>query len=148
MKKPNVDEYLQEGIYGSRQTKPGERKRYLGTLRERVILVLTKGQVMQEVGIEELSQEMKQHKDAQLLLNGEVSYRFRKPYRQLADQHSIHHTEVSNQESETDIGAILYVDYAIEKENIHVETKEEPKEENEESSGVKGFLKSLFKNSN
>ncbi|MFG6150156.1 YueI family protein [Halobacillus sp. B23F22_1] len=148
MKKTNVDEYLQEGIYGTRQTKPGERKRYLGTLRERIILILMKGQVMQEAGIEELSQEMKRHKDAKLLLNGEVSYRFRKPYRQLADQHSIHHTEVSNQESDTDIGAILYVDYAIEKENIHMKKKKEVKEVENKNSGVKGFLKSLFKSSN
>ncbi|WP_431801182.1 YueI family protein [Halobacillus andaensis] len=145
MKKANVDDYLQEGIYGSRQTKPAERKKYLGTLRERVVLVLTKGQVMQEEGIEEFAGQMKQHKDASLLLNGEISYRFRKPYRSLADEHNIHHTTVSDQEMDTDIGAVLTVDYAIEKEQIHVQPKEAPKEDHEKSGGIKGFLKSLFK---
>ncbi|MCP3028565.1 YueI family protein [Halobacillus sp. A5] len=147
MKKQDVDDYLQEGIYGGRQTKPGERKQYLGTLRERIVLVLTKGQVMQEAGVEELKEKMKEHKDAQLLLNGEVSYRFRKPYRNIADQYDIHHTTISNHETDTDAGAILTVGYAIEKEDIYLETKEEPREVNRENKGVIGFLKSLFKSS-
>lgn len=70
MKKRNVDDYLQEGIYGTPETKPSERKQYLGTIRERVILVLTKGQVMQGTAKKELSSRMKQYKDATLLLNG------------------------------------------------------------------------------
>ncbi|KHE67340.1 YueI family protein [Halobacillus sp. BBL2006] len=145
MKKPNVEDYLQEGIYGSRQTKPLERRRYLGTLRERVVLALTKSQVMQEKGLDEMSQKMKEHKDSQLLLNGKISYRFRKPYNQLADQNDIHCTAVSNQETDTDLGAILAVDYPIEIENIHVETIEAPKKESPQKKGWKGFFKSLFK---
>ncbi|MFC7063194.1 YueI family protein [Halobacillus seohaensis] len=145
MKKANVDDYLQEGIYGSKETKPSERKKYLGTLRERVVLVLTKSQVMQEVGLEELSKRIKEHKDSKLLLNGEISYRFRKPYKSLANQNDIHTTTVSNQENETDLGAILTVDYAVEKENIHVEIKETPERESREKGGWKEFFKSLFK---
>ncbi|WP_082235366.1 YueI family protein [Halobacillus massiliensis] len=145
MKKPNVDDYLQEGIYGSRQTKPAERKQYLGTLRERIVLVLTKGQVMQKQGINELSQAMKKHKDAKLLLNGKVSYRFRKPYRQIAAKNSIQHTTVSNQEAETDVGAVLTVDYAIEKEDVELKIEKVSKDEGNQEGGIKGFLSSLFK---
>ncbi|MCP3029858.1 YueI family protein [Halobacillus sp. A1] len=148
MSKENVDDYLQEGIYGSRQTKPGERKMYLGTLRERIILLLSKSEVMQQDGLDELEKQMKVHKDASLLLNGEVTYDFRRPYRQLANKNNIHTTTVSNQETETDVGAILTVDYAIEKEDIHIETKAPPKEESEPEGGFKAFLKSLFKPSN
>ncbi|WP_173917632.1 YueI family protein [Halobacillus sp. Marseille-Q1614] len=145
MKKPNVDDYLQEGIYGSRQTKPAERKRYLGTLRERVVLVLTKGQVMQKAGLNELSQAMKEYKDAKLLLNGKVSYRFRKPYRKVADQNRIRHTTVSNQDAETDLGAILTVDYAIEKDEVELKTPEKSESESSKEGGLTGFIKSLFK---
>ncbi|PEQ58519.1 hypothetical protein CN470_23610, partial [Bacillus cereus] len=43
----NVEDYLQEGIYGQKQNKPEERNMYLTTLRERVEIALTIGQVMQ-----------------------------------------------------------------------------------------------------
>lgn len=145
MKKPNMEDYLQEGIYGSRETKPGERKKFLGTLRERVLLALTKGQVMQELGKEELSDNMKQHPEAKLLLNGEVSYRFLSPYKDIADKQGIHHTTISDQETETDLGAVLTLDYAIEKETITIEGKEREREGSSEEEGMKGFFKSLFK---
>lgn len=136
--KKDVDDYLQEGIYGAKQTKPSERKKYLGTLRERVVLVLTNGQLVHEQGLEELKQAMKEHRDATLLLDRQVSNRFRKPYRQLADEMGIHHTTVDNQEVKTEMGAVLAVDYAIDKDTITVEeTSPQPKEE-------KGFWKSLF----
>ncbi|CDQ21543.1 Uncharacterized protein YueI [Halobacillus karajensis] len=144
MKKPDMEDYLQEGVYGSRQTKPGERKRYLGTLRERVLLALTKGQVMQELGKKEMQGLMKEHPDAKLLLNSEVSYRFLSPFKDLAEEQEIHHTTISNQESETEFGAVLTLDYAIEKEKVRIE---EPRQEEKtsEEEGVKGFLTSLFK---
>lgn len=147
MKKPDVEDYLQEGIYGSRETKPSERRRFLGTLRERIVLMLTKSQVMQEAGLDELSQQMNEHKDAKLLLNGEISYRFRKPYSHLADQFGIHTTSVSDQETDTDVGVLLVVDYPIEKEKVEVETNElpSPEEKSHRDKGLKGILKSLFK---
>ncbi len=145
MKKPDMEEYLQEGIYGSRQTKPGERKQYLGTLRERVVIALTRGQVMQELGMEEVEENMIKHQDAKLLLNGEVSYRFLSPYKDLADQHGIHHTTISNQESETDLGAVLTLNYAIEKEDITIKEEENKEQDSSKEDGLKGFFKSLFK---
>ncbi|MGI8313661.1 YueI family protein [Halobacillus mangrovi] len=147
MKKPDVEDYLQEGIYGSRETKPSERRRFLGTLRERIVLMLTKAQVMQEAGMDELSQQMREHKDSKLLLNGKISYQFRKPYSRLADQYGIHTTSVSDQETDTDVGVLLVVDYPIEKEKIEVEISEpcSPEEETQKDKGLKGILKSLFK---
>ncbi|SFK37488.1 Uncharacterized protein YueI [Halobacillus dabanensis] len=145
MKKPNMEDYLQEGIYGSRETKPGERKKFLGTLRERALLTLTKGQVMQELGNEELAENMKQYPEAKLLLNGNVSYRFLSPYMDIADKYNIHHTTISNQESETDLGAVLTLDYAIEKETVTIEVEEKEKKDSTGENGMKGFFKSLFK---
>jgi uncharacterized protein YueI len=145
MKKPDMEDYLQEGIYGSRETKPGERKKFLGTLRERALIALTKGQVMQELGKEELSDNMKQHPEAKLLLNGNVSYRFLSPYKDIADKQGVHHTTISNQQSETDLGAVLTLDYAIEKETITIEVEEKKKKDSTEEDGMRGFFKSLFK---
>ncbi|MCA0970575.1 YueI family protein [Halobacillus litoralis] len=136
--KKDVDDYLQEGIYGPKEINPSERRKYLGTLRERIVLVLTNGQLVQGEGLAELEKAMKEYPDATLLLDRQVSNRFRKPYRQLANKHRIQHTTVDNQEVETDVGAVLAVDYAVEKEDITVTEKAEKKEEK------KGFWKSLF----
>ncbi|RWZ54449.1 DUF1694 domain-containing protein [Halobacillus fulvus] len=144
MKKPDVDDYLQEGIYGTKETKPGERKRFLGTLRERIVVALTKGQVMQKKGLDEVDALMKEYPNAKLLLNGEISSRFYKPYRTAANKHGIRHTTVYNQESDTDIGAVLALDEAIEKEEIWIDTSTDENSEKEER-GIKGFFKSLFK---
>ncbi|MYL21733.1 DUF1694 domain-containing protein [Halobacillus litoralis] len=140
MKKPDLEDYLQEGIYGSRETNPGERREFLGTLRERILLALTNGQVMQEEGFEELEKEMSRWPKATLLLNGEISYRFLSPLKDLADKHNIHHTTISNQETETEYGAVLTLDYAVEKEEIHYH----PPVEQEEAPERKSFLKRWF----
>ena len=48
MPKPNIDDYLNQGIYGTKETNPDERRQFLGTLRERIEVALTQGQVMEE----------------------------------------------------------------------------------------------------
>ncbi|MFG6120547.1 YueI family protein [Thalassobacillus sp. B23F22_16] len=143
--KKDVDDYLQEGIYGAKETKPAERKRFLGSLRERIVFALTKGQVMRKKGLAELEAELKKHPDAKLLLNGNISYRFLKEYRLLADKYGVHSTSISNREAETDIGAVLTYDHAIDKEQIFLAEKEETKEGNKsEAASITHFLKKIF----
>ncbi len=55
----NVEDYLQEGIYGQKQNKPEERNMYLTTLRERVEIALTIGQVMQSNVYSEVASSMR-----------------------------------------------------------------------------------------
>ncbi|SDM91581.1 YueI family protein [Sediminibacillus halophilus] len=125
MSKENMDNYLEEGMYGAKQTKPSERKRYLGTLRERILLALKKSQVMQQKGLEELAAEMETNPDARLLLNGKISSRFFKEYKKLARQHNIHYTAVTNKQAETDIGLILTSKTAVDRKTIFIEKEEE-----------------------
>ena len=44
----NVEDYLKQGMYGPKETNPDERRKYLGTLRERIEMALTKAQVMEK----------------------------------------------------------------------------------------------------
>ena len=62
--KHDVDEYLQQGIYGIKEIKPEERKKYLGTLRERVIAVLYQSQVLEKEVYPEIAQLIKKHPKA------------------------------------------------------------------------------------
>ena len=81
--KKEIDDYLNEGIYGIKETKASERKEFLGTLRERTILALTEGEVVQQKGIKQLEEAMKSYPDASLRFSGEVTMRFFKPTRRL-----------------------------------------------------------------
>jgi uncharacterized protein YueI len=128
MGKKNVDDYLTEGMYGTRRPKEAERQIFLGTLKERIVIALTIGQVMTDSGLSELEKAMKKHcKDTQLLINGNVSYRFLTEEKALANKYKIPYTVISNEEVETDIGAVLTYSYAINKENIFIEEESETK---------------------
>ncbi|WP_053217531.1 YueI family protein [Virgibacillus senegalensis] len=146
MSKRNMEDYLEEGLYGAKQTKPAERKKYLGTLRERILLALKKSQVMQQQGFAELEAEMKAHPNAKLLLNGKINSRFFKAYKKLAKQHNIAYTSVTNNEADTDIGAVLTSNSAVDRESIFVEEKEQQSasQQKDTPQGVKARFKKWF----
>ncbi|RDW21152.1 DUF1694 domain-containing protein [Oceanobacillus arenosus] len=129
MSNKSVDDYLTDGIYGTRLPKDDERKQFLGTLRERIVIALTIGQVMTDKGLGKLEEAMKNNTQAKLLINGHVANKFLKEEKALADKYHIPYTTITDEESETDIGAVLTYDYAIDKEDIFIkeEVENEPK---------------------
>jgi len=146
MTKKNVEDYLTEGMYGVRRPKEHERIRFLGTLRERIVIALTIGQVMSDSGLQKLEEAMKQHPNTRLIMNGHVSYRFLSEEKKLAKRYHIPYTTVTNEESNTEIGAVLTYDHAINKEEIFI--KEKPKDKREEKEQEKSFfsfIQRLFK---
>lgn len=151
MSKKNVDDYLQEGMYGTRLPNESERKMYLGTLRERVAFALTIGEVMSNKGLSELEHQLKQHPKAKLLMNGNIPYRFLKEEKALADRFSVTHTTVSNQENDTKIGLVLTYPYAVDIEQIYLndmkDTPAQAEKEEKSAEPSKGFIskiKNLF----
>lgn len=143
MDKRGVEDYLTDGIYGVRRPKEAERIQFLGTLRERIVLALTIGQVMTDNGLTHLEKAMKENKDTKLLINGHVSYRFLKEEKTLANKYNIPYTTITNEESDTNIGAVLTYDHAIDKEDIFM--KEEPREEEKELPEASGTFISKLK---
>lgn len=146
----NVEDYLNEGIYGKRRPKEAERLQYLGTLRERIVLALTIGQVMTDSGVDALDEAMKKHPDTTLLINGRVSHRFLQREKAVANKHNVPYTVISNEEVETDIGAVLTYDHAVNIENIFLEEKkadeESEQKSKEENKSFFSRLKNRFKN--
>jgi uncharacterized protein YueI len=125
LKKPSVDEVLQQGIYGPLETKPEERRKFLGTLRERIIIALKKSQVGETKIYPQVEQEMRKNPKAHLLLNGTMNYGDLSKYVKLASKYKMEHTIVTNKDYETEIGLVLALDYAIDKEEIYI-TKKAP----------------------
>ncbi|RKQ33227.1 YueI family protein [Oceanobacillus halophilus] len=146
MSDKDVNDYLTEGMYGTRLPKEEERKKFLGTLRERIVLALTIGQVMTDKGIEKLEDAMKQNKKAKLLINGHVDTRFMTEEKKLANKYNIPYTIIRNEENNTDIGAVLTYDYAIDKEDIFLEESvEEVTDKKEDTEKKQGSLLSKMK---
>ncbi|WP_033826834.1 YueI family protein [Bacillus andreraoultii] len=146
---PNLEDYLNQGVYGKKEINPEEKRKFLGTFRERIVVALTVSQLYKPTVYDEVEQAMKSNRGAKLLLNGSVDYQFLSKYVKIANDYQISFTIVENKEHDTEIGLVLAYDYAVDKENIFVADEQEPdpKEEGdskEESSGVKGFFKSLF----
>ncbi|MFB1050257.1 YueI family protein [Paraliobacillus sp. JSM ZJ581] len=124
--KKDVEDYLQEGIYGAKEINPSERKSFLGTLRERVVFVLTKGEVMKGKGIKELEKKMIKNPKAKILLNGNITFRFFKPYRQIASKHNTLYTTVNNRDAESDYGLVLTYDHAVDYSDEDIIFQETP----------------------
>lgn len=121
--KNNVDEYLKQGIYGMKEVKPDERKKFLGTLRERVVAVLYQSQVSEKVIYPEIVQLIKKHPKACLFLNGNMTDAYLSKYVELATLHKIRYKIVFNKDYNTDLGLVLAEDTAINQENIYIEKK-------------------------
>ncbi|WP_337248196.1 YueI family protein [Bacillus sp. USDA818B3_A] len=120
LERKTVEDVLQQGIYGPLETKPEERRKYLGTLRERIIIALTQSQVAEEKTYPQVEQSMKEYPKAQLLLNGNMAYEELSKYVKLAAKNKIGHKIVTNKEHETDIGLVLAMSSAIDKEEIYI----------------------------
>lgn len=142
MKKTTVDEVLQQGMYGHLETKPDERRKYLGTLRERIVVALNKSQVAEDHVYPQVEQAMKEYPGAHLLLNGNMSYEELSKYVKMAAKNKIEHKIVTNKEHDTEIGLVLAMSQAIDKEDIFI-TKKVPVPEPQQVK--KGFFAKLFK---
>jgi uncharacterized protein YueI len=143
LKKTTVDEVLQQGIYGPLETKPDERRKFLGTLRERIVLALTKSQVGESTVYPQVEQHMKKKPQSHLFLNGNMNYEALSKYVKLATKYKIEHTIVTNKEHDSEIGLVLAMDHAIDKEDIYI-TKKVPAQLQEVKKS-KGFFSKIFK---
>jgi uncharacterized protein YueI len=138
-----VDEYLQQGIHGAKQTKPDERRRFLTTIRERVVIALTQAQVMKK-GVEpEVAKLMDENLKAHLFLNGNIPYSYLSKYIKEAEKRDIEFTIVTNKEYDSELGLVLAYDYAIDKEDIYLSKK--PTVTPVQTEEKKGFFSGLGK---
>ncbi|WP_078431152.1 YueI family protein [Metabacillus halosaccharovorans] len=142
-----LDEYIQQGIHGPREINPDERKKFLGTLRERVVVVLTKSQVREPGTYKEVEYLMQNNKQATLFLNGNMNYSYLSDYIKLANKVGNKFSLSTNKEHDSDLGLVLAYDHAVNIEDIYIskqeKTEQKEKEEHNENSVIR-FFKKLF----
>ncbi|WP_246943279.1 YueI family protein [Bacillus pinisoli] len=142
--KPSIDEYLQQGIYGTKEIKPEERNKFLGTLRERVVVVLTQPQVREPGTYKEVEDLIKEHTKATLYLNGNMDYKYLSDYMSLSSKYGTNYSIVTNKKINTELGLVLAYDYAVEKENIYITQNDDRASDKQEQNLFSKFFKNLF----
>lgn len=147
LSKKTVDDYIEQGIYGKKEINPEERRKFLGTLRERIVVALSTSQVRAKVIYPQVEEEMKNNQKAVVYLNGNVAYSYLSKYIKLAQKHKLLYTVVTNKEYNSEVGLVLAYDYAIDREKIYItETSEHPtvNEKEREKKGKLSFWKKFF----
>ncbi|RRN67858.1 DUF1694 domain-containing protein [Peribacillus simplex] len=144
MSRLKVEDYLEQGIYGPKEIKPGERREFLGTLRERVVIVLKKSQVFEMNVYPEIEQMMKRHPRSNLFLNGQMDYQYLGKYIKLAISHNIPYKIVLNKDHNSDLGLVLAENNAINNEVIYIEKQNQAIQVIKKKS-VKAFFKRWIK---
>ena len=114
----SVEDILEQGIHGVKEINPAERKKFLGTLRERIVIALLQSEVRAKAIDPKVNSLFEAHKDAKLFLNGNVAYADLSKYMKAANKYNIAYTIVNNKEYNSEIGLVLAYDYAIDQENI------------------------------
>ncbi|MFB4164165.1 YueI family protein [Alteribacillus sp. JSM 102045] len=137
----DVNDYIEQGIYGPKETKPDEKRRFLGMYRERILLALTKEQVMEKGTYSEVEDVLQSHSDVVMVVNGKLGYTALSPYTKIASKYGVHAKRVTNMDNKTDIGLVLAKDYAVDKESIFIETK---KEDQKTKTEKKPWWKRIF----
>ncbi|MGP7819436.1 YueI family protein [Niallia sp. 01092] len=146
MSNPNLDDYLQQGMYGSKETKPEERRQFLGTLRERVVVALKQSQVREDGVYNEVKEVIKNNAGAKLFLNGHLDYAYLSKYIKIADGNKMEYTIVTNKNYVSEIGLLVAYDHAIDKEEIYISNMtQENDAAKEEKKGFFSSLGSFFK---
>ncbi|MCG7345693.1 YueI family protein [Sporosarcina sp. ACRSL] len=142
----NIDDYIQKGIYGPKETKPDERRKFLGTTREQIVIVLTQEQVREKGIYSQVEDAIKENRKALLLLNGNIHYKVLLKYTKIASKYNVPYRYVTNKNHTTEIGLVLKHDYAVNKDEIFVKKEvvaEEPQQSN--NKGLLSKLARLFK---
>ncbi|PKG25140.1 YueI family protein [Niallia nealsonii] len=146
MSNPNVDDYIKQGVYGAKETKPEERREFLGTLRERVVIALKQSQVLEDCVYEEVENAIKSSIGAKLYLNGHLDYAYLSKYIKVANTYKMEYTMVTNKDYVSEIGLLVAYGHAIEKAEIFVSKNKETEDQQQtEKKGLFSSLGSLFK---
>lgn len=116
-----LERTISVGIQGAPELKLEEKLRYLGEFRERVLKLLTKGQIMKNSVYQEIIDALKDKRATKMLLHGDVDYRFRNKYQKIAAQIGKPYTVIHNSQLKGNTGLVIASDQAVDIENILLE---------------------------
>lgn len=111
-----AEQRIQDSMHGPRTLKPDEQHHYLGTFRERVYLTISVAQVKQQDWSTTITTVMKQHPQAQLIINGNLPGQLTHPYQLIAIKTGASFTTKTDpfyHTRSTDLAIVVADDHAV-----------------------------------
>ena len=145
MASDNLQNHLDNAVYGKPLLKPDEQKKYMGTFRERCYLTMTIAQMKESLNRENLLKEIGKYPEAFVLLNGAMDMTLQANYIKLLTQQNMPFTIVNDfvKDSTDSYGLILASKQAVNEEHLSI-TKKYPPIKPTEKPVKKGFWQNLF----
>lgn len=149
----NLQEHLNNGMYGTPQLKPDEKRKYLGTFRERVSLTITFDQLKDPQALLDLKEELAKHPDLYVIINGQLEQKILASLLKIVKEANVSFTLNTDQALATCSNAIAVV-VCAKKVALHEETvdvfqkypeKKSPTVENKQKEEHFSFFHDLFK---
>ncbi len=111
------------GIHGGVELKKGEKNRFLGEFKERVLRALRFDQV-EEVGVySEIITSIKDKEAKRLIIDSRVDLEAARDYINLAREYNLDFKKVSSSDFKGNIGLVVVSDHAVNRDDIYVEDR-------------------------
>jgi uncharacterized protein YueI len=123
--KSKLEERVSAGIHGEPELKKGEKRRYLGEFRERVIKVLTFDQIAEAGVYPEILKAIKNIEAKKLIISRKANLDSAKEYIKLARENGLSFKKVGSPEFKGEIALVVVSDHAVNIEDIKVIAKED-----------------------
>ena len=147
MAQDDLQNHLDNAMYGTPLLKPEEQRKYMGTFRERCYLTMTIEQMKKTEDKANFLKELAQYPDATVLLNGAMASDLQSAYIKLINERQTKFTVVNDfvENTPNALGLVLTSNEAVNEETIDIEQKY-PKQTSTEATEQpkKGFWHKLF----
>ncbi|MDY3702091.1 MAG: YueI family protein [Limosilactobacillus coleohominis] len=150
-KKSEIDQRIQNGIYGTPKIKPDEQRHYMGTFRERVCLTISVAEINNNDWSFAVREELTKHPDSLVIINGNLADHLTRNYIMLANQMQVQFTIKTGSDAKTtpDSLALVISDHkAVYESPVDVQKKYSRSNNNHNSVSPKknsSIWKRLFK---
>jgi uncharacterized protein YueI len=118
--KSKLEEKVLEGIYGNKEIKRDEKRRFLGEYKERVIRYLTFEQVIEEGVYPEIIEAFKKPEASKLIIDRRINLKAAHDYIKQARNNNISFKRISSPDLKGNIALVVVSDHAVEIEERKV----------------------------
>ena len=122
--KSELEQVVSAGVHGEPELKKGEKRRYLGEFKERVIKSLTFEQIAEPGVYPEILGAIKNSEAEKLIIHRKANLEAAKKYIELARENELSFKKVDSPEFKGDIGLVVVSGHAVNSDQIKVIDKE------------------------
>lgn len=148
MASDDVNQRIEESAVGGRQTNPDERRQYMGSLRERVFVAITVGELPKPEILAAFKAHLTDYQGYSALINGTVDNAITGGYIRALSSANIPFTLVNDTTTPRDdaaMGLLIVAKEAINSQTVAITAKyPESAPEKTNKPKKKGFFESLF----